>query len=87
MTTLTGQDMRSADMDRAHLEANMASALALQSPEEYQQWLLTYVRYLTRSKSCPSSVEKLISVQSERACCDTSVPDLLSWAVLPRPVF
>ena len=54
LATLTGQDTGSADTDRAHLEANMASALTLQSPQEYQRWLLTYVRYLTRSKSCPS---------------------------------
>ena len=54
LTVLTGQDVRSADTDRAHLEANMAAALTLQSPQEYQRWLLTYVRYLTRSKISPA---------------------------------
>lgn len=50
LTTLTGQDARSTETDRAHLEANMASALVLQSPQEYRRWLLTYVRHLTQSE-------------------------------------
>ncbi|XP_047971091.1 protein HIRA-like isoform X1 [Salvia hispanica] len=33
---------------RAHLEAQLASALALNSPNEYRQCLLSYVRYLAR---------------------------------------
>ncbi|KAJ4783256.1 Protein HIRA [Rhynchospora pubera] len=33
---------------RAHLEAQLASALALESPKEYVQCLLSYVRFLTR---------------------------------------
>ncbi|XP_074294946.1 protein HIRA-like isoform X1 [Silene latifolia] len=33
---------------RAHLEAQLASALALKSPNEYRQCLLSYVRYLAR---------------------------------------
>ncbi|KAJ1698774.1 hypothetical protein LUZ63_007286 [Rhynchospora breviuscula] len=33
---------------RAHLEAQLASALALESPKEYLQCLLSYVRFLTR---------------------------------------
>ncbi|KAK9726979.1 hypothetical protein RND81_05G250000 [Saponaria officinalis] len=33
---------------RAHLEAQLASALALKSPNEYLQCLLSYVRYLAR---------------------------------------
>ncbi|XP_051113355.1 protein HIRA isoform X2 [Andrographis paniculata] len=33
---------------RAHLEAQMASALALNSPNEYRQCLLSYVRFLAR---------------------------------------
>lgn len=47
---LTGQDARSVETDRAHLEANMASALLLQSPREYRRWLLTYVRHLSQSE-------------------------------------
>ncbi|KZV52578.1 protein HIRA [Dorcoceras hygrometricum] len=33
---------------RAHLEAQMASALSLRSPNEYRQCLLSYIRFLTR---------------------------------------
>ncbi|KAK6926603.1 WD40 repeat [Dillenia turbinata] len=33
---------------RAHLEAQLASSLALKSPNEYLQCLLSYVRFLTR---------------------------------------
>lgn len=33
---------------RAHLEAQLASALALKSPSEYRQCLLSYVRFLAR---------------------------------------
>ncbi|CAM8964189.1 unnamed protein product [Rhodiola kirilowii] len=33
---------------RAHLEAQLASALALKSPNEYRQSLLSYVRFLAR---------------------------------------
>ncbi|KAL2899482.1 Protein HIRA [Bienertia sinuspersici] len=33
---------------RSHLEAQLASALALKSPNEYRQCLLSYVRYLAR---------------------------------------
>lgn len=32
---------------RAHLEGNLAAALALQSPQEYRRWLGTYARFLT----------------------------------------
>ncbi|KMT05507.1 hypothetical protein BVRB_7g176310 [Beta vulgaris subsp. vulgaris] len=33
---------------RSHLEAQLASALALRSPNEYRQCLMSYVRYLAR---------------------------------------
>lgn len=33
---------------RAHLESQMASALALKSPNEYRQCLLSYIRFLAR---------------------------------------
>ncbi|XP_022985643.1 protein HIRA-like isoform X1 [Cucurbita maxima] len=33
---------------RAHLETQMASSLALKSPNEYRQWLLSYIRFLAR---------------------------------------
>lgn len=34
---------------RAHLETQLASSLALKSPNEYRQCLLSYVRFLARS--------------------------------------
>lgn len=33
---------------RAHLETQLASALALRSPNEYRQCLLSYIRFLAR---------------------------------------
>ena len=33
---------------RAHLEAQLASSLALKSPNEYRQSLLSYIRFLAR---------------------------------------
>lgn len=33
---------------RAHLEAQLASSLALKSPNEYRQCLLSYIRFLAR---------------------------------------
>ncbi|KAK4358592.1 hypothetical protein RND71_020821 [Anisodus tanguticus] len=38
---------------RAHLEAQLASALALKSPSEYRQCLLSYVRFLARGADEP----------------------------------
>jgi hypothetical protein len=37
---------------RAHLEAQLASSLALGSPNEYRQCLLSYVRFLARYYIC-----------------------------------
>lgn len=34
---------------RAHLESQLASSLALKSPNEYRQCLLSYIRFLARS--------------------------------------
>lgn len=34
---------------RAHLETQLASAMALKSPNEYRQCLLSYIRFLARS--------------------------------------
>lgn len=36
---------------RGHLEANMAAALALQSPQEYKRWLATYASHLAGQSS------------------------------------
>ncbi len=44
-----------AEVDRGHLEANMAAALLLQSPQEYRRWLLTYVRHLAGVAPAPLS--------------------------------
>ncbi|XP_073134861.1 protein HIRA-like isoform X2 [Henckelia pumila] len=38
---------------RAHLEAQLASALALKSPKEYRQCLISYVRFLAREADEP----------------------------------
>jgi len=38
---------------RAHLEAQLASALALKSPNEYRQCLLSYIRFLAREADEP----------------------------------
>ena len=88
LTALTGLDMPSADTDRAHLEANMAAALTLQSPQEYERWLLTYAQYLTRSKRCPSlTAAETCTLQSRPPCCDRPLlPDLLSKAVPTQPL-
>lgn len=37
---------------RAHLEAQLASALALKSPNEYRQCLLSYIPFLARFFFC-----------------------------------
>ena len=39
---------------RGHLEANMAAALALQSPQEYKRWLATYASHLAGQYSSAS---------------------------------
>ena len=44
---------RRGAVDRAHLEANMAAALLLQSPREYRRWLLSYVRHLAGDTMSP----------------------------------
>lgn len=38
---------------RAHLEANIAAALALQSAADYRRWLLTYARHLSAEADEP----------------------------------
>ena len=47
LAALTAAPARSAADSRGHLEANMAAALALESPQEYRRWLLTYARFLS----------------------------------------
>ena len=44
---------------RGHLEANMAAALALQSPQEYKRWLATYASHLAGN----------LSLSNPYACC------------------
>ena len=44
--------MRAAGESRGHLEANVAAALALESPQEYRRWLLTYARFLSGGFTC-----------------------------------
>ena len=38
---------------RAHLESQLASLLALKSPNEYRQCLLSYIRFLARCYFLP----------------------------------
>lgn len=38
---------------RAHLEASLSTALALQSPNEYRRWLLAYARFLAEQGDSP----------------------------------
>ncbi len=47
LAALTAAPARSAADSRGHLESNMAAALALESPQEYRRWLLTYARFLS----------------------------------------
>ncbi|EHA8587556.1 Protein HIRA [Cocos nucifera] len=42
---------------RAHLETQLASALALRSPNEYRQCLLSYIRFLARVFDIPDLLE------------------------------
>ena len=35
------------NLDRRHLESKLSSVLALESADEYKQWLLTYCRQLS----------------------------------------
>ena len=44
---MPGSPAQQRQLSRAHLEANLAGALALQSPQEYRRWLVTYIRFLT----------------------------------------
>ena len=50
----------------AHLECNVASALVLQSPQEWRRWLLTYVQCLARNDDVVSG--------SGAGCCLHAVP-------------
>ena len=47
MLSLGGSLRPGFGQGRAHLEANMAAALALQSPQEYRRWLGTYASHLS----------------------------------------
>lgn len=57
MATLgaTGSPALGGAAGRGHLEANMAAALAVQSPSEYRRWLLTYIRHLSGEPSVKTS--------------------------------
>ncbi len=57
MAALAGGGGGGGAAGRPHLEANMAAALALQSPVEYKRWLLTYVRHLAGAATIVSSWE------------------------------
>ena len=61
LAALAAAPTRSAADSRGHLETNMAAAQALESPQEYRRWLLTYARFLSgaaepaRFASCAAS--------------------------------
>jgi hypothetical protein len=46
---------------RAHLEAQLESSLALKSPNEYRQCLLSYIRFLARCSFCSRLIICLFS--------------------------
>nr|CAD1839326.1 unnamed protein product [Ananas comosus var. bracteatus] len=67
---------------RAHLETQLAAALALKSPQEYRQCLLSYIRFLAREADesrlrefCESFLGPPISM-IEAACAD---PKMSAW--------
>ena len=77
LAALTAAPARSAADSRGHLEANMAAALALESPQEYRRWLLTYARFL--SGAAVVAIHEPC-FDTDRAVCmaDKSEPNTLS---------
>lgn len=64
---------------RGHLEANMAAALALQSPQEYKRWLSTYASHLA-GIPCQLWIQSLLRCKSRTACaCSSKVLLLQAW--------
>ncbi|KAE8660358.1 hypothetical protein F3Y22_tig00116954pilonHSYRG00237 [Hibiscus syriacus] len=62
---------------RAHLEAQLASSLALKSPNEYRQSLLSYIRFLIHPSPPTTSqpdIDLMDSNPSVPSQTDTSVP-------------
>jgi hypothetical protein len=60
LAALTEAPGRAAADSRGHLEANMAAALSLESPQEYRRWLLTYARFLSGDTGAePSSSPRI----------------------------
>ena len=59
---------------RGHLEANMAAALALQSPQEYKRWLATYASHLAGEYTSLTILQQL--VYQVIICC----PCIFDWA-------
>lgn len=55
LAALSAAPARAAQQSRGHLEANMAAAAALGSPQEYRRWLLTYARFLSGAARLPCS--------------------------------
>lgn len=64
LAALCAGPSRVAAESRAHLEANVAAALMLESPQEYRRWLLTYVRFLAGAR-CTTGAAKLCSWPTE----------------------
>ena len=64
--TLQAGPRRAVVESRGHLEANMASALALQSPSEWRRWLLSYAHHLagegltSQTGDCPAWLHRSV---------------------------
>ena len=75
----TGSLRTGLGQGRGHLEANMAAALALQSPQEYKRWLSTYASHLA-GNSCQLWIQSLLRCNSHTACaCLSKVLLLQAW--------
>ena len=74
LAALTAAPGRAAADSRGHLEANMAAALSLESPQEYRRWLLTYARFLsgdTGADICSSPCTPLSPIECEECHLST----------------
>ena len=78
----TGSLRTGLGQGRGHLEANMAAALALQSPEEYKRWLSTYASHLAgvswqlwiHSMLCCNSIYSMCMLEQVSAVASLARP-------------
>lgn len=62
---------------RAHLEAQLASTLALNSPNEYRQCLLSYIRFLARFAALFLVIQTTCTCKTLRVVVDSQVTEFL----------